>query len=65
MATFEFKNAQEVGRVFGHHAVKYLFFGKSGAIMLGYSDTTQDVDLYVEKDDANCERLVAVSPLRW
>jgi hypothetical protein len=58
MAVFEFKNAQEVGRVLKHHAVKYLFFEKSGAILLGYSDTTQDVDLYVEKHSENCERLV-------
>lgn len=59
MATFEFRNAQEIGRVFKDHAVKYLFFGKSGAILLGYSDTTQDVDLYVEKETANCQKLVA------
>jgi hypothetical protein len=59
MAAFEFKNAREVGKVFKHHGVKYLFFGKSGAILLGYSDTTQDVDLYVEKGAANCEQLVA------
>jgi hypothetical protein len=38
--------------------VKYLFFGKSGAILLGYSDTTQDVDLYVDKHAGNCEKLV-------
>ncbi|MBI1791014.1 MAG: hypothetical protein HYR60_26080 [Acidobacteria bacterium] len=59
MAAFEFKNAQELGRVFAHHGVKYLFFGKSGAILLGYSDTTQDVDLYVEKEISNCEKVVA------
>ncbi len=59
MATFEFKNAQELGRLFKHRAIRYLFFGKSGAILLGYADTTQDVDLYVEKDRENCERLVS------
>jgi hypothetical protein len=59
MATFEFKNAQEVGQVFKHHGVKFLFFGKSGAILLGYSDTNQAVELYVEKDAANCEKLIA------
>jgi hypothetical protein len=59
MATFEFRNAQELGHVFKRHGVKYLFFGKSGAILLGYSDTTQDVDLYVEKQAANCEKLAA------
>jgi hypothetical protein len=59
MAVFEFENAQELGRALEHHGVRYLFFGKSGAILLGYSDTTQDVDLYVEKQAANCERLSA------
>jgi hypothetical protein len=59
MATFEFRNAQELGTVFEQHGVRYLFFGKSGAILLGYSDTTQDVDLYVDKERENCEKLVA------
>jgi hypothetical protein len=59
MATFEFRNAQEIGKILKHHGVKYLFFGKSGAILLGFSDTTQDVDLYVKKEAANCEKLVA------
>ena len=58
MATFEFRSAQELGRVLKQYGVKYLFFGKSGAILLGYSDTTQDVDLYVDKDQENCEKLV-------
>jgi len=59
MATFEFRNAQELGAVLAHHGVRYLFFGKSGAILLGYSDTTQDVDLYVDKQRENCQKLVA------
>ena len=59
MAAFEFKNAQDLGKVFQGHGVRYLFFGKSGAILLGYSDTTQDVDLYVDKDRENCEKILA------
>ena len=59
MALFEFRNAEELEQVFRLHGVKYLFFGKSAAILLGYSDTTQDVDLYVEKQAANCENLAA------
>jgi hypothetical protein len=59
MAAFEFKNAQELGRVFKRQGVRYLFFKKSGAILLGYSDMTQDVDLYVHKQEENCEKLVA------
>jgi hypothetical protein len=59
MGTFEFESAQELGRVFAQHGVKYLFFDKSGAILLGYSDTTQDVDLYVDEHRENCENLLA------
>jgi hypothetical protein len=59
MAIFEFRNAQELGGALAHHGVRYLFFGKSGAILLGYSDTTQDVDLYVDKRRENCGKLVA------
>jgi predicted nucleotidyltransferase len=59
MAAFEFRSAQKLGRALEQHGVRYLFFGKSGAILLGYADTTQDVDLYVEKQRENCEKLVA------
>lgn len=59
MGVFEYKNAEEVRTVFQRHGVNYLFFGKSGAILLGYSDTTQDVDLFVAKDAENCARLAA------
>ena len=58
VAAFEYQNAEDIRRVFQRHEVKYLFFGKSGAILLGYSDTTQDVDLFVEKHPENCRRLV-------
>jgi len=42
MAAFEYRNAEDVRDAFKRHGVKYLFFGKSGAILLGFSDTTQD-----------------------
>jgi hypothetical protein len=58
MAAFEFRNAEDVRDALRRHGVRYLFFGKSGAILLGYSDTTQDVDLFVEKHAANYENLV-------
>ncbi|HXJ97173.1 MAG TPA: hypothetical protein VMT20_30410 [Terriglobia bacterium] len=57
MPTFEFKNAQDLARVFATHGVRHLFFGKSGAILHGFSDTTQDMDLYVEKESGNAEKL--------
>ena len=57
MATFQFKHAQELSLVLARYHVKYLFFGKS-AILPGYSDTTQDVELFVDKYRENCELLV-------
>ena len=38
--------------------MRYRFIGKSGAILLGYPDTTQDADLYIEKSLVNCQGLV-------
>jgi hypothetical protein len=57
MAAFDYRQAEEIRDLFQRHEVRYLFIGKSGAILLGYPDTTQDADLFVEKDPGNCERL--------
>jgi len=59
MAAFEYRQAEEIRDVFALHGVRYLFIGKSGAILLGYPDTTQDADLFVEKSQLNGERLAA------
>ena len=45
MAAFDYRQAQEIRDAFARHGVRYLFIGKSGAILLGYPDTTQDADL--------------------
>lgn len=58
MAAFDYRQAEEIRDAFELHRIKYLFIGKSGAILLGYPDTTQDADLFVDKDAANCDRLV-------
>ena len=58
MGAFEYKQAEEIRDVCRKHGVTYLFIGKSGAILLGFPDTTQDADLFVEKNAANCEKLV-------
>jgi hypothetical protein len=58
MAAFEYRQAQEIRDAFNRHEVRYLFIGKSGAILLGYPDTTQDADLFIEKNALNCARLV-------
>lgn len=52
---FDYRQAQEIGRIFKKHRIRFLFIGKSGAIILGFPDTTQDADLFVEKSAANCE----------
>ena len=53
MAAFEYRQALEIRDGFARHGVRYLFIGKSGAILLGYPDTTQDADLFLEKSPAN------------
>jgi len=59
MPAFDYRQAQEVRDAFQRHAVRYLFIGKSGAILLGFPDTTQDADLFVEKSPANCKATAA------
>jgi hypothetical protein len=51
--------AQEVAAAFATRRVDYMFIGKSGAILLGYPGTTQDVDVYPRKDRENGERIIA------
>jgi hypothetical protein len=58
MAAFEYRQAEEIRDVFDRHGCRYLFIGKSGAILLGFPDTTQDADLFVEKSVRNGECLV-------
>ncbi len=59
MAAFEYLQAQEIRDRFRAHGIRYLFIGKSGAILLGFPDTTQDADLFVDKDPENCRAIVA------
>lgn len=56
---FEYRQAEEVRDALARHSVRYLFIGKSGAILLGYPDTTQDADLFVWRDPANGRALAA------
>jgi hypothetical protein len=58
MVAFDYRQAQEIRDAFVKFGVRYLFLGKSGAILLGFPDTTQDADVYVEKSSANCEAIV-------
>lgn len=56
---FEYTQAEEIRDAFARHGVRYLFLGKSGAILLGYPDTTQDSDLFLEKSPENGDATIA------
>jgi hypothetical protein len=58
MAAFEYRQTQEIRDCFQRRGVRFLFLGKSGAILLGFPDTTQDADLFVEKTSENRPALV-------
>ncbi len=55
---FDPLQAQQVAKAFNAAGVNYLFIGKSGAILLGYPGTTQDVDVFPEKSEENGRRIV-------
>lgn len=57
MGAFEYRQAEEIRDALAKHGVRYLFLGKSGAILLGFPDTTQDADIFVEKEAQNCRAL--------
>ena len=59
MAAFEYRQAEELRAAFVRNRVRCLFIGKAGAIILGFPDTTQDVDVFPQKDSENGSRLVA------
>lgn len=59
MGAFEYRQAQEIRDALARRGVRYMFIGKSGAILLGYPDTTQDADLFVARDPANGRALAA------
>ena len=50
--------AEELATAFAREGVDYLFIGKSGAILLGYPDTTQDVDIFLPRSEQNAERVL-------
>jgi hypothetical protein len=50
--------AEEIARAFRKEKVEYLFIGKSGAILLGYPGTTQDVDVFPARSLENGRRLL-------
>jgi hypothetical protein len=51
--------AEEIARAFQEEGVDYLFIGKSGAILLGYPGSTQDVDVFPARSAENGRRLLS------
>ena len=51
--------ADELATAFAEYGVDYLFIGKSAAILLGYPDTSQDVDVFLPRSRENAERVLA------
>ena len=58
MRSLNYKQATEVRDVFRKYRVRYLFIGKAGAVLLGFPDTTQDIDLFIDKSQNNCDMLI-------
>ena len=58
MAAFDYRQAVEIRDALARHQCLYLFIGKSGAILLGFPDTTQDADLFVNRSVENGRKLV-------
>lgn len=59
MAAFDYRQAEEIREAFRRHSVRYLFLGKSGAILLGFPDTTQDADVFPDRTTENGKALTA------
>jgi hypothetical protein len=59
MAAFDYRQAEELKRALDKQQVRYLFIGKSAAIILGFPDTTQDADLFIDRSPENGRRLAA------
>lgn len=57
-SAFDYRQAEEIRAAFARHSVRYLFIGKSAAILLGFPDTTQDADLFVANSPENNAEIV-------
>ena len=55
---FDYLQLTELRDAFTRHGVTYLVIGKSGALLHGFPDTTQDADLFVHRTPSNGRALV-------
>ena len=53
------EKAKNLADIFMKYSIKYLIIGKFGAILYGYPGTTQDIDIFPDKEKSNCQRLMA------
>ena len=65
MAAFDYRQAQEVRDAFARWGVRYLFIGKSAAILLGFPDTTQDADVFPQRSPENGAALASALVARF
>lgn len=56
---FSSQNLERFAQVFAQSHVEYLIIGKSGAIVYGFPDTTQDLDIFPEKTQENGRKLIS------
>ena len=52
------KNLERLRDALAARGVDYLLIGRGGAIVQGYADTTQDIDLFVDRTADNAGRLI-------
>ncbi len=63
---FDYRQLQELHDALTRHGVAYLVIGKSGALLHGFPDTTQNTNIFVHKAAANGRALVnALRELRF
>lgn len=51
------EDLERVRDVLGRHQAEYMFIGRGAAIIQGFSDTTQDIDIYPLNDPGNNRKL--------
>lgn len=59
MGPIDSRQIRELTDALRRNEVRYLYIGKSAAIIHGFADTTQDADIYVRNDAENRKRLLA------
>lgn len=58
LKAFSSRDLEALAKTFAKHGVDYLIIGKAGAIVYGFPDTTQDIDLFPQKSIKNGRRIV-------